>query len=311
MTQVLDIISGALKTIGALESGEQPDTEAANDALLLLNDMLAQWSNERMMISYVTEVIFNNVANKYQYTIGPGGDIGATFTGSISGTILTVTAISSGAIALGQTLSGAGISAGTTITAFGTGAGTISPAGIGTYTVSIPQAVGSITINAYYQRPLRVNSGFTRVGGLDYLLTGVNQENYKNIGLKSLGGPWARNFYYQPSEPLGNIYFWPAPASGEVHLYCDTVLGAFTTLSDVVKLPQGYALALRYNLAELLLPEYGRNGQASIQLIMKQAARTRADIKRTNSQPTQVSSFDPAILNSNMRDAGWILHGGF
>ncbi len=68
---------------------------------------------------------------------------GATFTGSISTTTLTVTAVTSGFIAVNQTLSGAGVTSGTTITALVTGTG-----GVGTYTVSASQTVASETITA-------------------------------------------------------------------------------------------------------------------------------------------------------------------
>ncbi len=65
-------------------------------------------------------------------------DGGASFTASISGTTLTVTAVASGMLNLGQTLSGAGITAGTKITAFLTGRGAA-----GTYTVNNSQTVAS------------------------------------------------------------------------------------------------------------------------------------------------------------------------
>lgn len=68
---------------------------------------------------------------------------GATVTGAISGTTLTVTAVSSGVLAVGQTISGTGVTGGTTITALGTGSG-----GVGTYTVSASQTVASTTITA-------------------------------------------------------------------------------------------------------------------------------------------------------------------
>ena len=64
----------------------------------------------------------------------------SAITGYISGTTLTVTA-NLGALYVGQTLSSTatvGIAAGTTITALGTGIG-----GLGTYTVSVSQTVGS------------------------------------------------------------------------------------------------------------------------------------------------------------------------
>lgn len=308
MTQPLDLISGALRSIGALESGETPDASSANDAFVLLNDMLAQWSAEKMMVHYVTEVAFPLVGSTYRYTIGPGGTVGAVFTGSISGFTLTVTALTSGAIALGQTLSGAGITAGTTITAFNTGAGGNDGPAIGTYTLSTSQTVGSIAINAYYPRPLRINSGFTRVATIDYPMAVLSVEDYETIGLKALNGPWPKAVYYQPSEPLGNLTFWPNPSSGEVHLYCDTILGGFNTLADVVQLPQGYNMAMRFSLAELLMPEYGKSGLEDVKAI---AARARAGIKRMNMQPQQLATFDSNLVNGRRIDAGFIMHGGF
>lgn len=66
----------------------------------------------------------------------------ATFTGSISTTTLTVTAMLSGdPITLGMWLGGANVGTACYITAFGTGAG-----GVGTYTVSASQTAASATI---------------------------------------------------------------------------------------------------------------------------------------------------------------------
>lgn len=65
----------------------------------------------------------------------------AVFTGSITTTTLTVSAMTSGDIYLGMEISGTGVTAGTRITAFGTGTG-----GVGTYTVSASQTVSSTTI---------------------------------------------------------------------------------------------------------------------------------------------------------------------
>lgn len=63
---------------------------------------------------------------------------GAVFTGSITGTTLTVTAMASGTIAVGHIVSGAGIAQGTIINALGSGSG-----GTGTYSVDISQTIGS------------------------------------------------------------------------------------------------------------------------------------------------------------------------
>lgn len=96
-----------------------------------------------------TYYVYNRSATTYNLSTTSGVaqfasiTAGATFTGSISGTTLTVTALTGGTIAVGQVISGTGITAGTSITALGTGAGNV-----GTYTVSVSQTVASTTITA-------------------------------------------------------------------------------------------------------------------------------------------------------------------
>jgi len=312
MAQVIDIISGALRSIGALAAGEPVDPQTATDALGMLNDMIDQWSNERMMIYYVTEIIHNLINPQYQYTIGPGGQVNSTFTGSISGTTLTVTSFTNGAIALGQTLTGTGIAAGTKINGFGTGAGGAINE-LGTYTVNISQTVASTAITANYQRPLRINSGFVRVATLDYPVKVITVEQYETIGLKILNGPWPRAVYYQPTELLGNLIYWPVPSSGEMHLFADTVLSNFVTINDSVMLPQGFNMALRWNLAQFLLPEFGKTSDPQLIALIKENAKSgKGLIKRTNMTPQTPVQFDTALVGRQGRaDAGWILTGGF
>lgn len=321
MTQPIDLISRALKDIGALEAGETPTPEAAQDAFDMLNDLVDQWSNESMMVYYKTEIIYPITPGVTQYTIGPNGTIGSVFTGSISGTTLTVTGISSGAIALGMTLSGTGITAGTKIVAFNTGSGNnVNEAG--TYTVNISQTVSSTTINAYYERPLNIYSAFVRIntnsngqpivnGGLDYPIAILNVEDYEMIGLKTLAGPWPKALYYQPSETLGNIFVWPNPSQGEMHIFADTSFARFTTMYDTIILPQGYTMALRWCLAERLMPMYGKASQTQIAMISAYAAQAKSTVKRTNMNPIQSARFADAMLSSRQKDAGFILSGGF
>lgn len=306
--QVLDLVSRSLRSIGAYAAGEPIDPEDANDAFEQLNDLMDTWSNATMMVPYVTEILFDLVSGTYHYTIGKGGTIGGSITASQSSFTLTVTAIADGNIALGQYLTGAGVAAGTQIVQFVTGSG-----GIGTYTTNVQQTISSEAMATYYQRPLRINSAFVRVSSLDYTVVPINLEQYELIGLKSLQGPWPRVLYYQPSDPVGNIIFWPVPNSGEMHIFAETVLGRFNNLTQTVTLPQGYNQAIRWNLAELLLPEYGRTtDQVLVQLVQKNALDARAWIKRTNMQPPQVAQFDPALVNRNQRaDASWIFSGGF
>jgi len=321
MTAPIDIISRALKDIGALEAGETPTPEATQDAFDMLNDLVDQWSNEEMMVFYKNEIVFPIVAGQTQYTIGPGGQINASFTGSISGNVLTITSIASGAINVGQTLSGTGITAGTKIVGMLTGAGNnVNEAG--TYTVNISQTVSSTTVTAYYQRPLSIDSAFVRIntnsngipinnGGLDYPIAVLAVEEYEMIGLKTLNGPWPKALYYQPSEQLGNIYVWPNPSQGEMHIFTDNIFQGYTTIYDPIVLPQGYTMALRWCLAERLMPMYGKASPTQITMITGFAAQGKATVKRINMKPVQSARFADAMLASRQKDAGWILSGGF
>ena len=202
MAKALDIISRALKDIGALEAGESPSADAVQDAFDMLNDMVGQWSNEDMMVFYKNEIIFPITPGQTQYTIGPGGQIGCSFVGSIAGNVLTITSINSGGISIGQTITGLGVTPGTKIVQFLTGAGgNVNEAG--TYLVNIPQSLSSLTFTGYYQRPLTINSAFVRIntnsngipinnGGLDYPISILHVEDYEMIGLKTLNGPWPK-----------------------------------------------------------------------------------------------------------------------
>jgi hypothetical protein len=325
MTQPIDIISRALKDIGALEAGETPTSEAATDALDMLNDLIDQWSNEDMMVYNTTEIIFPVIAGQTQYTIGPVAStanyIGAAFTGSITGNVLTVTAISSGAVAQGQTLKGTGITSGTKIVDFLTGAGgNINE--VGTYLLNITQTVSSTAITAYYEKPLQINSAFVRIntnsngqpiinGGLDYTVSVLALQDYEMIGLKTLNGPWPKAIYFNPGADTGNLFVWPNPSQGEMHLFANTIFSRYDTLYDPIVLPQGYSMALRWCLAERLMPMYGKASPVQIQMINAYAAQAKATIKRNNMSPLQVARYPDALMNSRSKDAGWILTGGF
>lgn len=79
------------------------------------------------------------IASSQMYT----SSAGAIVTASMSGTTMTVTAVSSGTLFVGQTIQGAGITTQTIITALGTGSG-----GVGNYTINNSQTVASETMYA-------------------------------------------------------------------------------------------------------------------------------------------------------------------
>jgi hypothetical protein len=325
MVMPIEIISRALKDIGALEAGETPTPDAAADAFDMLNDLVDQWSNENMMVFNVTEIIFPVISGQVQYSLGPYPQttnfIGASFNGSISGNILTVTTVNSGAVAQGQFLSGTGITSGTKIIGSITGGGG-NVIQAGTYRVNISQTVATTSITANYQKPLNIDSAFVRInttsngqpiqgGGLDYPISVLALQDYQMIGLKTLNGPWPKAVYYNPNEDSGNLFVWPNPAQGEMHLFANTLFTRYGSLNESITLPQGYSMCLRWCLAERLMPMYGKASQTQIAMISQYAAQAKSTLKRTNMSPLQVARYPDALLVSKAKDAGWILTGGF
>ena len=91
---------------------------------------------------------YASIATLIQTALTAAAPIVVNFTGSISGTTLTVTAVSSGTLAPGQVLGGTGVTAGNTINSQLTSTATGGALGTtGTYQVSISQtlASGSVT----------------------------------------------------------------------------------------------------------------------------------------------------------------------
>lgn len=168
-------------------------------------------------------VFFDAASNATAYTVTLGS--AAVFTASVSGTTLTVTAVTSGTLAVGQTLSSLSLLLpGTTISALGTGTG-----GVGTYTLSSTQATitstgfssnnascADMTVGAPTTGNVTISNigGFTVYGSFTLAATGItwSSSNFcifastttgktittnginlssTNIALKGVGGGWS------------------------------------------------------------------------------------------------------------------------
>jgi hypothetical protein len=152
--------------VSGMESRPSTSDSATNDLTLKRNSNTVSWSAATGASRYRVYKADNtqefgyigNTVSAYfvddnigpDYSDGPPvgsnpfDDLKADITGSITGTVLTVTAIASGELATNKTLSAAGITVGTVITGQLSGAA----GGIGAYRVSASQTVASGTIVA-------------------------------------------------------------------------------------------------------------------------------------------------------------------
>lgn len=74
MPTALDLISSALRLINVMAAGEQTPIAMANDALMVLNDMIDSWNADRLAIYTVRTDDFPFVLGQQAYTLGAGGN---------------------------------------------------------------------------------------------------------------------------------------------------------------------------------------------------------------------------------------------
>lgn len=86
---VSDLLRSSMRLIGAIATGETPSAEEVTDGLLVLNDMLENWSTETLSVWGSSNQTFSLVGNQATYTIGPAGNWNTTRPQDIDGAYCT------------------------------------------------------------------------------------------------------------------------------------------------------------------------------------------------------------------------------
>jgi hypothetical protein len=136
-------ITGTIESSSGLQAALNACTQSVHCVATFPPNAIIKINNGITITSGVQSIDSSGLnLNATGMTTGCISVLEASFTASITGTVMTVTAISQGTVRAGDVLSGSGITAGTTITAVpGTGAGLS-----GTYNLSQSQSVGSETM---------------------------------------------------------------------------------------------------------------------------------------------------------------------
>lgn len=156
-----------------------------------------------------------------------------------------------------------------------------------TYTVG---AGGAFNIT----RPDRIESAFVSIGGSDYPLEIIDNDQWNNIANKSASSTIPAYLKYDAFTPLGLISLFPKPINGTLTINAYESLQRFETLTEVLALPSGYERALAPNLAMEIAPETGkpvtqdlariaRDSKAAIMRINAKAPILKLDGARTGS----------------------------
>ena len=134
-------------------------------------------------------------------------------------------------------------------------------------------------------------------------ITLLDVDGWANVRVKNIGGSYPLFCYDDGAFPLRNLNFWVIPG-----LACNVVIYSWqplTTWPDLsttdVTFPPAYAQALRYNLAVLIAPEFGRQLDPAIMAI---AMDSLSALKDAN-LPSPILRCDPGLSGTGTSQYDW------
>lgn len=144
-------------------------------------------------------------------------------------------------------------------------------------------------------RPARIDRAGTLSSGSESPLAILDANEWAAIALKSTTSSQVSHLYYDPTPVLGTLYFWPVPTEADqVVLYAWRQITGFTTSSEDVEFPPGYAEAIYLNLAIRMASQWDRDLRGDVAVLARQAL---ARIKSLNSRAPRLAS-DAAFLSA-------------
>ncbi|HKB34883.1 MAG TPA: hypothetical protein VKD72_00420 [Gemmataceae bacterium] len=152
------------------------------------------------------------------------------------------------------------------------------------------------------ERPVHIESASVAISGIDSPVQIVDSVGWEAVPEKQALSVYVRTLFCDYAWPASTVYIWPVPRlPGLLELWIYQLIPQFTSLGQTVDLPQGYEMALRYNFAMALLPEYPRSQVDPT--LPAQAQNFKASIVQLNrmnhmasvqSSPTQAAIADAA-----------------
>ena len=213
MTTARDIVKGALRKISAIGTGASLSDEEAQDALTLLNGMMASWGAEGSLIFTETKETFT-LTSAGAYTIGTGADFNT-------------------------------------------------------------------------ERPVYISSAYVTYGVTDQMLHEYDNNEYSAIPQKDISGI-PEVYYYDANFPTATMYLYPTPSGADtITINSYKPLTSFSDLDTSFNMPAEYEVALVYNLAVLIAPEYEMEALPTVQ---KSATRFKKTIKAQNDRNNKLLS---------------------
>lgn len=283
------IVTIALRKIGAIEAGETPGYQTVKDATDQLNMLVKALNATGLHIWTETEATLFLQPNQYSYTLGSGSTDHATE--SYTATTLSAAA-AAGATSISVTSTtgfGNTYSVGVVLDDGTISWGTQSGAASGTIitlTSGLSGAAASGSAVYVYQsdiiRPLRVVSArrYNFASAIDTPMMLYSRIDYRNMPNKTNTGIPTISFYDPKggANTQGVMWLWPSPpdVTNAVKFTWWRPVQDFTASSNTPDLPQEWLDALVWNLAYKMAPEY--DAPPNRYEMLKEQAATSLDL---------------------------------
>ena len=128
-------------------------------------------------------------------------------------------------------------------------------------------------------RPAVVQQCYWRSGTADFTVQMLTSfDDYERICVKAVNSV-PSVAYYMPTMPLGTLYVYPYPTTGELHIVTPVDLPSLATIGDTISIPPEYQMAIRYSLLEHLALVFSVPLRSDIPAL---AANARRIMKRNN-----------------------------
>lgn len=149
----------------------------------------------------------------------------------------------------------------------------------GTQTITIPTSNGVASYTPG-TRPVKVLNADVLTGGMTFPVAVVGPDAWATTPDKQDTSPRPRFLYCDYAYPTAAVQLAPIPNGVfSVRMYCTADLATLASQGTTFDMPEGYAKAIRFNLAVDLAPEYGRPVTPELQA---NAAATKAMLIELN-----------------------------
>lgn len=149
---------------------------------------------------------------------------------------------------------------------------------------------------ALSERPVRIESASVACGGIDSSLEIVDSVGWEATPEKAAQSVYVRKLYCDYGYPAAAVFIAPIPRlSGQLEMWIYVTMPQFASLAQIIDLPPGYEMALRYNFAIALLPEYPRSAVDPTLPAQAQAYKASiVQLNRENHMRSQAMAQAPA-----------------